>query len=93
MTLAPSYPFPLPVVMEVVTQEIPDKAEAQKHPPHMEYIKNKQKTQINGQTKPNKNVATKNRVVVTKGEGARREESDMGKGDQVYGDKWKLNFW
>ena len=82
-TLAPLSPS-FSVVMKLVTQEITDMGKAQKHPPYMEYTK-KQKTEISGQTKSNKNVATKNRVVVTKGEGARRAEGNMAKGYQFYG--------
>ena len=43
--------------------------------------------------KPNKNkhIDTENGAVVTRGRGGR--EGEMGKGDQLYGDGWKLNFW
>lgn len=82
-TLAP-LSLSFSVVMKLVTQEITDMGKAQKHPPHMEYT-NKQKTEISGQTKSNKNVATKNRAVVIKGEGARRAEGNMAKGYQFYG--------
>lgn len=75
-------PFPLSVVMKLVTQEITDMGEAGKHPPHMEYT-NKQKTEIGGQTKSNKSVATSNRVVVTNGEGARKADGNMAKGYQL----------
>ena len=37
-------------------------------------------------------VNTENRVVVTRGEGA-EVEGKMDKGDQLYGDGWKLTFW
>lgn len=50
----------------------------------MEYT-NKRKTEISRQTKSNKNVATKNRVVDTKEEGARKAEGNMTKGYQFYG--------
>ena len=46
--------------------------------------------------KPNKNqpVDIENKVVVTREEGAgRRGGGEMDKGDQLYGDRWKLNFW
>ena len=46
---------------------------------------------INKIDKPNKNkhVDVENRVVFTRGV----REGEMGKGDQVYGDGWKQNFW
>ena len=39
--------------------------------------------------KPSKNkpVDTENRVVITRGKGK------MGKGHQLYDNRWKLNFW
>lgn len=39
----------------------------------MEYT-NKQKMEVSGQTKSNKHLPTKNRVVVTKGEGSRKAD-------------------
>lgn len=45
----------------------------------MEYT-NRQKMEISGQTKSNKHVAAKNRVVVTKGEGARKADGNMARG-------------
>ena len=48
---------------------------------------------INEETKPDKNqqVGTENKIVVTKGVGV--GQGEMGKGDQLYGDRWKLKFW
>ena len=40
----------------------------------------------------NRHVDTENRVVVTKVLGLAGRESKMGKGDQPYDDRWKLNF-
>ena len=59
----------------------------------MEYKKQKQ-NKINEQTKPNqnRNIDTENRVVVTRREEELRE-GKMGKWGQLYGDRWKLNFW
>ena len=53
------------------------------------FLKNK----INEETKPNKNeqVGTENKIVVTKEVGV--GQGEMGKGDQLYGDRWKLKFW
>ena len=42
--------------------------------------------------KPNKHVATENRLVVTRGEVGGRK-GKMSKGSQLCGDGWKLNFW
>lgn len=33
---------------------------------------------------------TENKIVVTREE---KREGKMGKGGQLYGDRWKLNFW
>ena len=55
--------------------------------------KTNQRTEIDEQTKPNKNkhVHIENVVVVIRGEG---REGEMGKGDQLYGDRsMELNFW
>lgn len=59
----------------------------------MEYT-NRQKMEISGQTKSNKHVAAKNRVVVTKGEGARKADGNMARGYKLQvGNERKLNFW
>ena len=42
----------------------------------------------------NKRIEAENRGAVTRGEGAGGgEEGEMGKGDQLCDDRWKLNFW
>ena len=53
----------------------------------------KQTNKINEQIKPNKSkqADTENRAVVTRGEGGRVVE--VGKGEQLYSGRWKLNFW
>ena len=53
--------------------------------------KQTKKTKINEQTKPNKtkHKDIENKVVVTRGEGG----GEKGEGDQLHGDRWKLNFW
>ena len=38
----------------------------------------------------NRHIDTENRVMVTTGENG---EGKMGEGEQLYGDRWKLNFW
>lgn len=45
--------------------------------------------------KPNKNkyVDSKNRVVVTIKEGIGGRGTNMGKGNHLYGDGWKINCW
>ena len=42
--------------------------------------------------KQNKNKHIENRLVVTRGETGWRK-GQMGKGGQLYGDRWKLHFW
>ena len=56
----------------------------------MEYSK-QNKSKISEQTKQ-KHLDKWNREVVTRGETG-WGEGEMGKGDQLYGDRWKLNFW
>ena len=55
----------------------------------------KTKNKINEQAKQN-HIDREIRVVVTRGKGlgeGGRGCCKMGKGDQLYGDRWKLNFW
>lgn len=40
----------------------------------------------------NKHIVAENRSVVTRGAGGGRE-SKMSKGGQLYGDRWKQDFW
>ena len=49
------------------------------------------KNKTNEQTELNKNKYTENRVAVTRGVGW-EGEGKVGKGDQLYGDRLKLNF-
>lgn len=59
---------------------------------HLGNIKIKPKTKINEQARPNKkkHINTENKAVAERNEW---EEGEVGKGQQLQGDRWKQNFW
>ena len=61
------------------------------HFPNLEISKSVKKQKFQDKSNKNEHADTENRIGVTRGEGV--VEGKMDKGDQLYGDGAKVNFW